>query len=224
MRRQSMCRTIQYQIATSCTSHTGAKCSFGLQTPTRSTQQHLEFADTLVESAGTASRPSSKRRDGSSRGVASISGARCSARQMRCSTTSSSAPSRGSTLRGVSALGWRRSSDGGQAHHSSAPHVRDAHDLAYVNDLTSMGSSLPSSVDAGRGDELGRALDFLRQEKELFLGEFDVLSFLDRRQGGQGVVQFMTRRSDRLEYAVKFFNDREGACAVFECCRPLDVG
>ena len=36
-------------------------------------------------------------------------------------------------------------------------------------------------------------------------------NFLARRQGGQGVVQFMKRARDGVEFAVKFFYDLDGA-------------
>ena len=48
-------------------------------------------------------------------------------------------------------------------------------------------------------------LDHMRRHDELFLGQYAVLPWTERREGGQGVVQFM--RSTRAEefVAVKFF-------------------
>ena len=48
-------------------------------------------------------------------------------------------------------------------------------------------------------------LDHMRRHNELFLGQYAVLPWTERREGGQGVVQFM--RSTRAEefVAVKFF-------------------
>ena len=86
--------------------------------------------------------------------------------------------------------------------------------------LTSPGVQVSSSTVRSERKRLQRALDWLHDERELFLGEYEVLNFLARRKGGQGVVQFMKRHSDGLEFAVKFFQAREGA---LQLCGLLNV-
>ena len=66
---------------------------------------------------------------------------------------------------------------------------------------------------------LGHELDYMRQSDERFLGQFAVLPWTERREGGQGVVQIM--RSVRLEefVAVKFFLSRAAFDAELELYR-----
>ena len=66
---------------------------------------------------------------------------------------------------------------------------------------------------------LGRELDYMRQSDERFLGQFAVLPWTERREGGQGVVQIM--RSVRQEefVAVKFFLSRTAFDAELELYR-----
>ena len=63
---------------------------------------------------------------------------------------------------------------------------------------------------------LERALDFMHDTGELFLSEFEVQNFLARREGGQGLVQFVRRAADGVEFAVKFFHATDGALLAFE--------
>lgn len=55
---------------------------------------------------------------------------------------------------------------------------------------------------------LGHELDYLHGTAELFLGKYVVLSAHDRRDGGQGVVQFMRSALSGEAVAVKFFLSR----------------
>ena len=62
--------------------------------------------------------------------------------------------------------------------------------------------------DRERKIQLGYELDHLRSTAELFLGKYVVLSTHERREGGQGVVQFMRSVVTEEAVAVKFFLSR----------------
>ena len=51
-------------------------------------------------------------------------------------------------------------------------------------------------------------LDYMRQHDERFLGYYAVLPWTERREGGQGVVQFMRNTRSEVFVAVKFFLSR----------------
>jgi hypothetical protein len=68
-------------------------------------------------------------------------------------------------------------------------------------------------VDAGADtatlDDLEDALDEMYEEGLLFMGRLRVLSGMERRYGGQGIVQFAnTVESKNEEFAIKFFLQR----------------
>jgi hypothetical protein len=82
--------------------------------------------------------------------------------------------------------------------------------------MSSIQRSLPPPPQEGpQQAQLEPALDHLYDTREQFRGVYEVLSFMARRRGGQGMVQFMRRTSDGLQFAVKFFDDRKGADMQF---------
>lgn len=92
-------------------------------------------------------------------------------------------------------------------------------DAALTLDVTSV-SSLPHPELPGQFldlDLLEKALDNLCLTDTLFMGEFKVLGAMERRQGGQGVVQFAVhvKRGDAV--AIKFFLNRN----AFKCEEEL---
>ena len=76
-----------------------------------------------------------------------------------------------------------------------------------------------SNLQKQADKRLQSALDRMNSCKQLFLGDFEVLNFMMRREGGQGVVQFMKRSCDGVDFAVKFFHDVNGATS----CADLQV-
>jgi hypothetical protein len=76
------------------------------------------------------------------------------------------------------------------------------------------GAAPSPAPEASAQQVLEHVLDHLSETQELFAGQYRVLHFMARRHGGQGLVQFMRRESDGLDFAVKFFNDQHGACAA----------
>ena len=52
-------------------------------------------------------------------------------------------------------------------------------------------------------------LDHMRHHSELFLGQYEVLPWTQRRVGGQGVVQFMRCTRTNVAFATKFFLSSE---------------
>jgi len=52
-------------------------------------------------------------------------------------------------------------------------------------------------------DRLEAALDVMHASKVLFLGSYSMLGAVERRAGGQGVVQFAARHSQGGQVAVK---------------------
>ena len=57
-------------------------------------------------------------------------------------------------------------------------------------------------------ERLVTELDHMRRHDELFLGQYAVLPWTERREGGQGVVQFMRSTRTDEAVAVKFFLSR----------------
>ncbi|NJR43897.1 MAG: hypothetical protein HC767_15795 [Akkermansiaceae bacterium] len=64
--------------------------------------------------------------------------------------------------------------------------------------------------------QLGNELDLLSSTAELFLGKYVVLSANERREGGQGLVQFMRSALSEEAVAAKFFLNRSGLYSAFE--------
>eukprot|EP00892_Ulva_mutabilis_P005563 jgi/Ulvmu1/3379/UM158_0002.1 len=58
---------------------------------------------------------------------------------------------------------------------------------------------------AQQKEQLTKELDRMRRHNELFLRQFAVLPWTQRREGGQGVVQFMRSTRTEESVAVKFF-------------------
>jgi hypothetical protein len=108
---------------------------------------------------------------------------------------------------------WAQRCRRGGLTASSAASGSDVYTRAAASStLSSLGPTPPPPPeDDTEEKQLDRALDHLYDTHEAFHGGYEVLSFMARRQGGQGVVQFMRRASDGLDFAVKFFNDRRGA-------------
>ena len=59
-------------------------------------------------------------------------------------------------------------------------------------------------------------LDAMHEHQELFLGRYSVLPRTERREGGQGVVQFMRNTRSEAAVAVKFFLSRAAFAAELE--------
>ena len=71
-------------------------------------------------------------------------------------------------------------------------------------------------------ERLTTELDHLRRHNENFLGQYAVLPWTERREGGQGVVQFMRSARTEEAVAVKFFLSRNAFHAELELYR-VDV-
>lgn len=83
-------------------------------------------------------------------------------------------------------------------------------DATYVSD----GLPKPERTGATLNKELLKsALDQASQHQELFLGRFELLGENDRREGGQGVVQFARVKATGAGVAIKFFWNRNS----FDC-------
>ena len=96
---------------------------------------------------------------------------------------------------------------------------------AYSNYTTSVGTATSvynTSVSAGemtlqqQKERLTAELDHMRRRSENFLGQYAVLPWTERREGGQGVVQFMRRERTEEAVAVKFFLSRKAFDAEVE--------
>ena len=53
------------------------------------------------------------------------------------------------------------------------------------------------------------------------MNTYEVKNFMSRREGGQGTVQFLQRKVDGLEFAVKFFQDADGAQSLYSTMTHL---
>lgn len=106
--------------------------------------------------------------------------------------------------------------DGGSINSHT---VRSNGSMAGLSALTVPMDGTPSMVSRGavvdsdrslhdKKHQLGYELDHLRHTSELFLGRYVVLSVHERREGGQGVVQFMRSALSEEAVAVKFFLSR----------------
>ena len=84
--------------------------------------------------------------------------------------------------------------------------------IAMSTDLYNTSVAAGEVTFAQRKGRLTAELDHMRHRDEQFMGQYAVLPWTERREGGQGVVQFM--RSTRTEefVAVKFFL----SCAAYD--------
>ena len=78
------------------------------------------------------------------------------------------------------------------------------------------------AVFAKQKQLLTAELNAVRKHRELFLGKYTVLPWTERREGGQGVVQFMRSKRSDVAVAVKFFLSRTAYDAELELYR-VDV-
>lgn len=107
------------------------------------------------------------------------------------------------------ALGWQRRVSDGSIQQQRTDEGTQSTDTSTINHYAR--ARVDVSMSGTAQDTLAGALDYLHREGERFLGKFEVLDFLARREGGQGTVQFMRRHRSGTEYAVKFFDARNGA-------------
>lgn len=109
-----------------------------------------------------------------------------------------------------------------QLHINDGSHVSHTHyasSLTVTLDVTSI-SSLPAPREPGQlldPELLEKTLDNLSVSDELFMGKFRMLGAFERRQGGQGVVQFATHSRNHSAVAIKFFLNRK----AFNCEEEL---
>jgi Protein kinase domain len=75
-------------------------------------------------------------------------------------------------------------------------------------------STIAVSLPSDAKQALAVSLSHMSDVKEPFLGTYLVLSAAHRREGGQGVVQFVQRISDQRDFVVKFLFD--SACFARE--------
>ena len=76
---------------------------------------------------------------------------------------------------------------------------------------------------AQQKQRLGTELDHMRQSGELFLGQFVVLPWTYRHEGGQGVVQIMRSMRSEDFVAVKFFMSRSAFDAEVELYQAAEL-
>jgi hypothetical protein len=105
--------------------------------------------------------------------------------------------------------------------HSNTMSSSAGHQADNVNQLQYTMATAINTVNAPdlRG-QLENALDNMAQTQTPFLGRYVMLSSANRRQGGQGVVQFARGVHDGEEYAIKFFTHRPAFLCEFELGGP----
>eukprot|EP00892_Ulva_mutabilis_P011349 jgi/Ulvmu1/8587/UM045_0030.1 len=88
--------------------------------------------------------------------------------------------------------------------------------VATATSVYNTSTSAGETTVAQQKERLTTELDHMRQHNELFLGQFAVLPWTERREGGQGVVQFMRSARTEEAVAVKFFLSRKAFDAELE--------
>jgi hypothetical protein len=99
-----------------------------------------------------------------------------------------------------------------QIHHTSS--LRSSDPATVASAAGSMANIRLYSPEANLSatEALEDALDALHALRQPFMGQFELLSSIERRSGGQGLVQFARSQDTPGEFAIKFYTHR----AAFE--------